>query len=311
MNDTQLVSIIIPTYKSGDTLKLAIESALNQTYQNIEVIVVDDNNPNTDFRIKTEIVMKNYEDNPKVKYIKHEKNKNGSAARNTGFRTSKGNYICFLDDDDVFLERKIEKQVKFLQENTQYMAVYTWRYQHGKVISYTKSGDLSEELLLLSFTPYTSSIMIKRESYVYINGFDESYTRHQDYEFLLRFFEYYPIGVIEEPLIEIKGNGIDNALHGNKLEELKSQFLSQFNPHIERINEERKGFKKLVYARHYSTVFWDYLARKKIKHAKNILVKYTSMCGIVFWKCLYNVFIVRAKVKVTRFLGISRMKMVD
>lgn len=305
MNDTQLVSIIIPTYKSGSSLKASIESALNQTYSNIEVIVVDDNDPDTEYRFKTELIMKDYEKNPKVKYIKHNKNKNGAAARNTGFKYSKGDFICFLDDDDIFLETKVEKQVKFLIENNQYNAVYTWRYQNGKVISYSKNGDLSEEILTLSFSPYTSSIMVTRKSFEFINGFDESFIRHQDYEFLLRFFEFFSIGVIEEPLVEIRGNEINNALHGYKLEDLKNQFLKQFDSYIKKIEQGKKGFKRYVYAMHFSTVFWDYVLRKEFKNAIILFKKYSQLCGTVFWKSLFDVFVKKVKIKMYK-LGIKK-----
>lgn len=303
MNNKPLVSIIIPTYKSSNTLKRAVISVLNQTYKNIEVIVVDDNNPDTEHRTKTEAVMKEFEKNSRVKYIKHERNKNGAAARNTGFRHSKGEYICFLDDDDVFLEKKVEKQVEFLQENGQFDGVYTWRYQHGNVISYDKSGDLSEEILSLAFTPYTSSIMIKRECYDFLNGFDESYKRHQDFEFLLRFFQHFSIGVIKEPLVEIKGNDVDNRLHGKEMELLKDQFLSQFEPFIQSIDQKKKGFKIHVYAMHYSDVFWDYLIRKEFKNAFQLFSKYTKICGLVFWKAIFSTFVKKVRIKIAMLLG--------
>ena len=79
---------------------------LNQTYDNIEVIVVDDNGQGTEHQLLTEKAMEKYADNPKVQYIPHKVNKNGSCARNTGIRASKGEFLGFLDDDDVFLPEK-------------------------------------------------------------------------------------------------------------------------------------------------------------------------------------------------------------
>lgn len=87
MNDL-LVSVVIPTYKRSDTLDRAIKSVLAQTNSAIEVIVVDDNNPGAEGRERTELKMLEFSNNPKVKYVKHEKNKNESAARNTGFRNT-------------------------------------------------------------------------------------------------------------------------------------------------------------------------------------------------------------------------------
>src|SRR5690606_21643920 len=113
--DKPIVSVIIPTYNRPERLTRAINSVLDQTYKNIEVLVVDDNNPHTDFRKETEIVMRKYKDNDQVKYIKHPRNKNGAAARNTGIQASAGKYIAFLDDDDEFLPNRIEKLVNKME----------------------------------------------------------------------------------------------------------------------------------------------------------------------------------------------------
>ena len=80
----KLISVVIPTYKNRGGLVSSIESVLNQTYTNFEVIVVDDNSPTSMERGTTEQIMQQFVNNPKVVYIKHEKNKNGAAARNTG-----------------------------------------------------------------------------------------------------------------------------------------------------------------------------------------------------------------------------------
>lgn len=298
MSDAQLVSIIIPTYKSGDTLKVAIDSALDQTYQNIEVIIVDDNNPNTVHRLKTESIMELYKNNSRIKYIQHKKNKNGSAARNTGFRKSSGEYICFLDDDDVFLKNKVQKQVDYLEKNEQFDAVYCWRFQNGEVVKYKKTGNLSEELLTLSYTPYTSSIMLRRHCYVALNGFDETYRRHQDYEFILRFFESHSIGVINEPLLKIIGNQVDNTLRGKDLESLKNKFLNQFSEQINRIDKKCSGFRKLVYSRHYSSVFWSYFKQFEFFSAFRIFIIYSFRGGLTFWMSLFRY--LKAYLKVIR-----------
>ncbi|MGS0746159.1 glycosyltransferase family 2 protein [Syntrophomonas erecta subsp. sporosyntropha] len=297
MESTPLVSIIIPTYKGDISLIRAINSVLNQTYGNIEIIVVDDNYPNTKYRETTELLMKEYSNDKRVIYIKHDKNLNGAAARNTGFRNSRGYFIGFLDDDDIFLKNKIEMQVDYLKINEQYQAVYCWRYQHGEIIKSNKVGDLSGELLSLSFTPCTCSIMLKRECYEKLGGFDESYRRHQDYEFLLRFFEYYTIGVVNEPLVEIKGNEVNNALKGRELEELKNQFLNQFSWKVDKIDTKKKGFKKNVLAKHYSIVFWSYLKQCQIISALRIYFKYSFICGITFLIHIYIYLIDHLKMK--------------
>src|SRR5699024_12399636 len=100
------VSVIMPTYKRADMLERAINSVLNQTYNDVELIVVDDNNPNTVYRKETSKVMKKYKNYNRVRYIKHERNMNGAVARNTGIFYSTGELITFLDDDDWYDEKK-------------------------------------------------------------------------------------------------------------------------------------------------------------------------------------------------------------
>ena len=112
-----LITIIIPTYKRSEMLDRAINSVLNQTYQNFEILIVDDNNPNTEYRKDTEKFMKRYKDNHKIRYIKMEKNGGGAAARNFGIKNAKGKYIAFLDDDDEYLPEKLEKQLRFMVDN--------------------------------------------------------------------------------------------------------------------------------------------------------------------------------------------------
>ena len=106
-----LVSVIIPTYKRKlDYVSNALQSVLNQTYNNIEIIVVDDS-PN-DFPYRDEI--KNYIEklnDDRVIYIRNEKNLGGSLSRNVGINASRGEYITFLDDDDEYMPGKVEKQL--------------------------------------------------------------------------------------------------------------------------------------------------------------------------------------------------------
>src|SRR5690625_1857772 len=119
MNKQPLVSVIIPTYKRPRMLTRALKSVLMQTYKNIEVIIVDDNDENSEYRKQTINFMKEYKSNPIIKYIKHKKNKGGSEARNTGIYKATGKYISFLDDDDEYMPTKIEKQVKKFKESNE------------------------------------------------------------------------------------------------------------------------------------------------------------------------------------------------
>ena len=203
MDNIPLVSVVIPTYKRPDSLDRAINSVLNQTYQNVEVIVVDDNNPDSEGRRLTESKMAPYLGNEKVKYIKHECNKNGSAARNTGARNSNANYLAFLDDDDEFYPEKIEAQVKRLEELPQEYAIcYTavaYEKENG-VIRYSKEnreGDLFFDALTrnLSFQA-GSNLFVRKGAFDSIGGFDETFRRSQDKEIVTRLLKHYKIAYV-------------------------------------------------------------------------------------------------------------------
>lgn len=282
MKDT--VSVIIPTYKSGETLTRAIDSVLAQSYNDVEAVVVDDNNPDTVERVQTEALMQKYVDNPKVIYIKHEKNKNGAAARNTAFANSKGSYIAFLDDDDFFLPEKIQQQVDYLNKNRNIGGCYCWRNQFGSDICGEYEGDLSYEILSLDFTPYTSCVMIRRECFESLNGFDESYYRHQDFEFLLRFFERYTMGFVPYVGVIISTNGVNNIPKGQKLVDIKELFFGQFTSTIDRVTEGNKKKRQYIYNNHFARTFKDLLRYGYPVLAFQVYFKYGIKGGIGFWK---------------------------
>ena len=111
----ELVSIVITTYKRADRLESAINSALNQTYKNIEVIVIDDNEVGSSFHLETKKIVKKYKG---VLYVKNAKNVGGALSRNNGIDHATGRLIAFLDDDDEFFPEKIEKQYKLFIEHS-------------------------------------------------------------------------------------------------------------------------------------------------------------------------------------------------
>lgn len=112
-----LVSVIIPTYKRTAYLKLTLDSIQNQTFQDFEVIVVDDGTPTEENRLLCE----QYE---KVQYIKIENSGGPAKPRNLGIQKAKGKYIAFVDDDDIWLPTKLEKQVAILEQHPDFGLVH-------------------------------------------------------------------------------------------------------------------------------------------------------------------------------------------
>ncbi|MGX7076495.1 glycosyltransferase family 2 protein [Globicatella sanguinis] len=294
------VSMIIPTYGGSLSLKRAIDSVINQNYPQFNIIVVDDNNPNSEGRKKTEEIMKDYVGNNKVIYIKHDKNMNGSAARNTGANHSDAEYLCFIDDDDISYPGRIIKQVKFLNNHPEYDACYCWAVRQNKEIKFSLTGDLTKSLLDLSFSPQTSTIMFRHLAYSEINGFDERYRRHQDYEFLLRFYKNHRIGVVEEILVQQMRNEINNQLTGKDLLNLKEYFFENFGHEVEEINKLEPGYKKHVYAAHFSGTCKELLRHGNILLAIKTYCKYGYIGGLEFWNRLFKLIGFGVKKKILR-----------
>lgn len=250
MNDLPLVSVVIPTYSRPVYLKRCIDSVLSQTYANIEIFVVDDNNPGTEARIETEKTMAEYEENERVNYLQHEKNKNGSAARNTGWRASHGEYITFLDDDDVIAKTKIEKQVACLESmDTSWGMCYTGyelvkNQGDNQISSEKRSGDCYIAALMRTMFMGSGSNLFLRKSVVdEINGYDESFQRNQDIEFLVRACEKYKLAYVNENLLTIYQEGNRKRWTFEELDRYSQHYIEIFS---ERINNLPKEEKKRV-----------------------------------------------------------------
>lgn len=251
MEDSKLVSVVIPTYKRPDFLVRAINSVLNQTYSNVEVVVVDDNNPDTEARFRTEEIMKQFCDNPKVKYIRHEKNKNGSAARNTGTRASNGEYVAFLDDDDEYTPKRIETMLKrFAELPSDYGVCYSRfisRMPDGKdiVSKENREGNLFIEALMKELPiGFGSNNLVLRSAYDAIGGFDETFKRNQDHEFLIRLLHNYKIAYCDEVGLIIN---VHFEQRKETIEETLSHYAETFKPLVNTLSEDiqNKFYKKI------------------------------------------------------------------
>ena len=238
--DNQLVSVVIPTYSRPAFLERTINSVVNQTYGNIEIIVVDDNNPGTEYRRETEEVMNKFKQNSKVKYIKHEKNKNGSAARNTGWMHSKGKYITFLDDDDVISQSKIEAQVKCLEKLDDSWGMCYTKYELKKengeyqISNENREGYLYVESLMRTvFLGSGSNLMLRKKVVDEIGGYDESFKRNQDIECLVRACERYKIAYIDKKLLTIYQEGNRKKRTLEEIEDINKHYLTVFKNKID------------------------------------------------------------------------------
>ena len=184
MND--LVSIIIPCYNAQRWIKEAIDSCINQTYQNLEIIVIDDGSSDNSLKI-----IESYED--KVIW-ESGSNRGGCYARNRGFELSKGEYIQYLDADDYLLPQKIEKQVHFLEETGADVVYGDWRFQKHlpdgtfflKDINICgPKEDFLEHLLANKQWLVPQALLFTRDAVTHSGGWDEKFKAGQDRDFCI------------------------------------------------------------------------------------------------------------------------------
>jgi len=250
------VSVIIPAYGSTEFLPQAIDSVFNQTFADFELIVVDDNDPNTEYRAQTSrIISANKRAGRRIIYIQHERNKNGSAARNTGVFHSKGKFISFLDSDDFYHVKRLEAAVSIMDSaDVSIGGVYTgveFRRRGKTFCTHTdvSPGKYLVETLACKFMIGTgSNLFLKREVIEELGGFDEAFDRHQDYEFLVRFFQRYELAAIPEPLV-IKNNENFNLPPFERMHDIKRQYLNKYKMVIESLTDDERGY---VISKNYS-----------------------------------------------------------
>lgn len=186
-----LVSVIITTYGDSSTLSRAVDSVLGQSYKNIELIVVDDNGDEGDYRLSTEEVMRSYKDVDCISYICHSDNLNGSAARNTGIGHATGTYLTFLDNDDLMLRERIANAVDSLEKTKRdafFCDVLLMAQGRCAMIQSLDKDELTwKDLLINPGCMGTGSNLFLRRSAVASTGlFDVSFRRNQDIEYMLR-----------------------------------------------------------------------------------------------------------------------------
>ncbi|MGL4992016.1 MAG: glycosyltransferase family 2 protein [Sarcina sp.] len=250
----ELISVVIPTYKRSDYICRAIESILKQTYKNIEIIVIDDNEKSSKDQLNTYKVLANYIENKIIKYYINDKVHGGSGARNKGIEVSSGNYIAFLDDDDEYMPEKIEKQLAcFKKKNSKLALVYCYAIGVNKdkeKIAEYKTDILGNKLYesLLNCIAGTSLWMVKKDAIEDIGGFYNTPSKQDTITIIKLMEKGYEVDRVPEFLLyyyEYEGNKISgtgvNAINGR----LNLREVSRNNYNKLTIDERQSLEKKL------------------------------------------------------------------
>ncbi len=228
-----LGSIIIPSYNTAALLPLAVNSALNSSFNDFEIIIIDDGSVDN----TKEVVEQYWSDDKRVKYY-FQQNKGLAGARNTGIQKASGKYLVFLDSDDIILQEKLHKQVDFLEKNLEYDAVYSKSVffiedSINKTVTTNfpcYQGSILNKLFYGNFI-HVNSIMCRKSVVENVGLFNEQYRELEDWDLWLRMsVNGSKFGYIDEILSMVmlrKGSMTSNQLKMNKamvkvLENLKN-----------------------------------------------------------------------------------------
>jgi len=198
------VSVVIPTYNRAEMLGTAISSVLAQTYQNIEIIVVDDASQDD-----TQEVVNSF-NKKRIRYLRHDRNKGEAAARNTGIQNISGDYIAFLDDDDEWLPDKLMLQMQVLQNTTRktgliYCGFLVVDKDSHKVLRQrmpSNNGNVHDALMKCNFIAAPSTVIIRKECIKKIGLFDEKIAYGLDYDMWIRISKQYHFDYVGQPLVK-------------------------------------------------------------------------------------------------------------
>lgn len=223
----KLVSVIIPTFKGSDTLPVALESVRKQSFCNYEVIVSDDNGPGEKEQVLTSRIVERYRESMTIKYLVNE-HVNGSHARNEGLKSAEGDYICFLDDDDYYMPDYLNSAVSVFNGNPSKDIVFfdvSVLSKDGTSRRVSNDSINSKEILFSKKEIGTgSNLFFRRKIYDETGGFDERYSRFQDFEFITKRLNKYDSIWINDNLIVKFYNKTDNSLNYRKNLEMQDLY---------------------------------------------------------------------------------------
>lgn len=268
-NQKPLVSCIIPSYKRNDMITRSIDSVLAQTYSNIEVLVVDDNEKGSTYSLGLQEIMNGY-NNERIKLLTQPCHINGAAARNFGIKHSNGEYIAFLDDDDEWLPTKIEKQVDFLVHNSEYAGASTLSaiYTNGRLKCKSSKYDvdnLQYKVLIRQVDICTSTFLARKSALLAMGAFDEHLIRHQDLQLFVAFLETFKIGLIPEVLVKMHSDSEINRPNVQKLIQIKKEYFKSIDIYLQNYSASER--RRIICNHNFEVA---YIAFKEHKYSTGL-----------------------------------------
>lgn len=304
------VSVIIPAYNAMEYLPATVESVLKQSFEDFEIIIVDDGSPDNLKEWASGV------EDSRVKLISQD-NQGPSIARNTGIFHSQGEYIAFLDSDDIWAPSKLQKQVEVLDSNPKLGLVYTWIIQTdkygnstGRLFQFYEEGQVWEKLLLRNFIACGSTPLIRCECFDEVGNFDPNLFGPEDNDMWLRIAAKYEFAVIKEPLVYYRQLNSSVSRNLEKMEKswqlMHAKALSNAPSYLAKSNLE--ALEKKSYGLKYIYLAWRALQ----SYDKNfkLAIDYSKKALDYDWSVLFSSDFIRLNLAISlmRTLGVERFQ---
>jgi glycosyltransferase involved in cell wall biosynthesis len=259
------VSILIPTHNRARLLRKAIVSVLEQSFQDFEIIVVDDASDDD-----TRDVVESLADG-RIRYFRHAENRGEGASRNTGLVHSTGQYIAFIDDDDTWLPDKLTAQVRLLDAcPSDVGGIYTGYFrvdmENGETLATIqpeKRSNLYADLRSYNWVGTPSTVLLRRECFDRAGKFDEHLKFGPDYDMWIRISKFYQFEFISRPLVRY-------AVHPNRLSADTSTILRGKEAHLAKYPDYFAGDRR-AYGRYFLTLGVLYCYNRKLSKGRAAL----------------------------------------
>jgi len=304
-----MVSVVIPTHNRRDLIGETIRSVLNQTFEDFEVLVVD--NGSTD---DTEQVVRNFRD-PRIRYIYQENTGGPAGPRNTGIRQSRGKYIAFLDSDDVWMPNKLEREIALLESNRGIDVVYCAGEKidakgvllNSDWVRPRSWGTLCEDLLYGNVVSGGSAALLRADCFARVGLFDETLRLCEDLDMWRRLaLAGYQFLFVDEALVRIRvhtSSMLAGATQANLDERIAGdvRYLTKVIREVpERLRRHIPGIKYRIYL---SLVF-ESLKRRRVLKGGYFIIKIASLGPTYFWGLALDMVDILA-----RKLGLRRLRL--
>ncbi|MCD6162696.1 MAG: glycosyltransferase family 2 protein [candidate division Zixibacteria bacterium] len=300
------VSVIIPVYNSTGFIDEALQSVFAQTFKDYEIIIINDGSTDN-----TKQVIEKYSD--KIRYF-YQENRGPAAARNNGIKKAKGEYIAFIDSDDIWHPEKLKMQVSILDSNQNIGMVFTENSLFDENGVYESSlgkrkrlmhGNLAENIFLYSYVA-TPTVMIRREVFDNIGLFEESIKMAEDDNMWIRIASNYRVELIYQSLVSVRD-------HPNRMTRQNNDLFNCIQISIDMLHSNygdnvRKNIDKVVpkkMGQIYFNTGYKYFENQNTKEARKAFSKSIKYCK---WNWKYYLYYITSLMPSSIIILIRRLK---